>query len=68
MPDTNKHGQPCRVPRQRESSCPPKPDRLALVVLLDEWMQGDAAEQQETFEVLRRSLDQDRPVGYKLFS
>jgi hypothetical protein len=30
-------------------------------------MQGDAAEQQETFEVLRRSLDQDRPVGYKLF-
>ena len=68
MPDTNKHGQPCRVPRQQESGRPPKPDRLALAILLDEWMQGDAAEQQETFEVLRRSLDQDRPVGYKLFS
>jgi len=31
-------------------------------------MQGDGTEQQETFEVLRRSLDEDRPVGYKLFS
>jgi hypothetical protein len=30
-------------------------------------MQGDEAEQQETFEVLRRSLDEDRPEGYKLF-
>jgi hypothetical protein len=36
--------------------------------LLDEWMHGDASEQQETFEVLRRSLDEDRPEGYKLFS
>jgi hypothetical protein len=31
-------------------------------------MDGDATEQQETFEVLRRSLDEDRPEGYKLFS
>jgi len=31
-------------------------------------MQGDKTEQQETFEVLRRSLDEDRPEGYKLFS
>lgn len=31
-------------------------------------MQGDAAEQRETFEVLRRSLDEDRPAGCKLFS
>ncbi len=31
-------------------------------------MQGDALEQQETFEVLRRSLDEDRPTGYKLFA
>lgn len=36
--------------------------------LLDEWMNGDESEQQETFEVLRRSLDEDRPEGYKLFS
>jgi hypothetical protein len=31
-------------------------------------MQGDATEQRETFEVLRRSLDEHRPEGYKLFS
>jgi hypothetical protein len=68
MPDTNKHGQPYRIPRQRESVCPPKPDRSALAKLLDEWMQGDGTEQRETFEVLRRSLDEDRPDGYKLFS
>ena len=68
MPDPNKHGQPCRIPRQQESVCPPQPDRAALAKLLDEWMQGDETEQQETFEVLRRSLDEDRPEGYKLFS
>ena len=68
MPDTNKHGQPHRIPRQQESVCPPKPDRVALAKLLDEWMQGDGTEQRETFEVLRRSLDEDRPDGYKLFS
>jgi hypothetical protein len=31
-------------------------------------MQGDEKEQQETFEALRRSLDEGRPDGYKLFS
>jgi hypothetical protein len=31
-------------------------------------MQGDETEQRETFESLRRSLDEDRPEGYKLFS
>jgi hypothetical protein len=31
-------------------------------------MHGDESEQRETFEVLRRSLDEDRPEGYKLFS
>ena len=39
-----------------------------LAKLFDEWMQGDQAEQRETFEMLRRSLDEDRPAGYKLFS
>ena len=68
MPDTSKHEQPYRVPRQRESVCPAKPDALALARLLDEWMRGDESEQQETFEVLRRSLDEDRPDGYKFFS
>jgi hypothetical protein len=31
-------------------------------------MKGDEMEQRETFEVLRRSLDVNRPDGYKLFS
>ena len=68
MPDTDKHGQPCRIPRQQELVSPPKLDRSALAKLLDDWMQGDETEQRETFEVLRRSLDEDRPDGYKLFS
>ena len=45
-----------------------RPDPSALARLLDEWMLGDEAEQRETFEVLRRSLDEARPEGYKLFS
>ena len=44
------------------------PDPSALARLLDEWMHGDETEQHETFEVLRRLLDEDRPEGYKLFS
>jgi len=44
-----------------------KPDPLALANLLNEWMHGDETEQRETFETLRRSLDEDRPAGYKLF-
>jgi hypothetical protein len=31
-------------------------------------MHGDETEQRETFEVLCRSLDEDRPEGYKLLS
>jgi len=44
------------------------------VVFAFEWpaiccaKQGDANEQRETFEVLRRSLDEGRPAGYELFS
>ena len=56
------------MPRHREPPCNSKRDPSALARLLDEWMHGDASEQQETFEVLRRSLDEDRPEGYKLFS
>jgi hypothetical protein len=68
MPDTSKHGQPYRIPARQQSVCPSKPDASALAKLLDEWMRGDESEQQETFEVLRRSLDEDRPDGYKFFS
>ena len=54
----------------------PRPDSVshsrlepaALARLLDEWMQGDEVEQRETFEILRHSLDEPRPAGYKLFT
>jgi hypothetical protein len=36
-------------------------DALALAQLFDDWMRGDAVEQRETFEALRRSLDETRP-------
>ena len=60
-------------PNSRTQISPPEftrgcTDPHELKRLLEEWMQGDAAEQRETFEVLRRALDEARPVGYKLFS
>ena len=68
MPDTTKHNQPFQMPGHQKSLGGSKTDPPALARLLDEWMHGDQTEQQETFEVLRRSLDEDRPEGYKLFS
>ena len=68
MPDATKHDQPFQMPQHQESRCGLKPDPSALARLLDEWMQGDETEQQETFAVLRHSLDEDRREGYKLFS
>jgi hypothetical protein len=68
MPDITKRDQPFQTPRHRESPSSSKPDPSALAKLLDEWMHGDQTEQHETFEVLRRALDEDRPEGYKLFS
>ena len=67
MRDAAKHEQPVRRPRQ-ESRISRRPDPSALARLLNEWMHGDEAEQRETFEVLRRALDEERPAGYKLFS
>jgi hypothetical protein len=64
MPDTTKRDQPVRMPRHQESACGLKPDASALARLLDEWMRRDRTEQQETFEVLRRFLDEDRPEGF----
>jgi hypothetical protein len=55
MPDTSNREQSDKV------------DPSALARLFDEWMQGDEAEQRETFDVLSRSLDEDRPAGYRLF-
>jgi len=67
MPDTTK-------PDRRSTSKAPDPvptsqiDPFALARLFNEWIEGDEAEQRETFELLRRCLDEDRPAGYKLFS
>jgi len=68
MPDTSKFDSPSQTPQHQESPCGSKADPIALAKLLDEWMHGDETEQRETFDVLRRSLDEDRPEGYKLFS
>ncbi|MBI4873270.1 MAG: hypothetical protein HY822_01410 [Acidobacteria bacterium] len=35
----------------------------AVVGLLEQWMAGDGAERRETFELLRRALDEQRPAG-----
>jgi hypothetical protein len=45
-----------------------KPDAEAIDRLMEALMQGDEAEQRETFEALKRGLDEHRPEGYKLFS
>ncbi len=66
MPDIAKFDSPFQMPRHQELPRGSKADPFALAKLLDEWMRGDETEQRETFEVLRRSLDQDRPEDYKL--
>lgn len=67
MQDTNKSNLPTRIPPPHQP-IRPRLDPAALVRLLEGWMQGDQAEQRETLAVLQRSLDEDRPSGYKLFS
>jgi len=67
MPDTIKSElNPVNSPPDR--SIRGRSDPVALSRLLDEWMQGDEAEQRETFQFLRQALDEQRPAGYKLFS
>ena len=66
MPQTNKH-EPQLVGPRHEQALRGRTDPAALARLLEEWMQGDEAEQRETFEIVRQSLDEDRPAGYKLF-
>jgi len=67
MSEITELDQPFQPPRHDESPSGSKLDPSALARLLEEWMQGDEAEQRETFEVLRRFLDKDRPEGRKLF-
>ena len=42
--------------------------RAALDKALDSLLEGDAEEQRETFEYLKKALDEDRPADRKLFS
>ena len=65
MPNANKQVEPTEP--GRDPLYPPRPDPDALAALLNGWMQGDATEQRETFEILRRALDEDRPEGYEFF-
>jgi len=67
MPRINKRDELRYAPGEPVPERPNQPDMAAVAALLDEWMRGDEAEQRETFEVLRRSLDENRPEGYKLF-
>jgi hypothetical protein len=64
MQNTHKSVRPPVVHPPTESA---KADAAGLARLLNEWMQGDAEEQKETFEALRKGLDEHRPDGYKLF-
>jgi hypothetical protein len=68
MPDTSKRDHSIQRHRPQQRIQIKTVDPGALAKLFDEWMHGDEAEQRETFETLRRALDEDRPVGYKLFS
>ena len=43
------------------------PDAAAIAKLMEALMKGDEAEQRETFEALKRGLDEHRREGYKLF-
>jgi len=65
MPDLTKHDAPLASPRPESADAMADPSALAR--LLDEWMRGDEVEQRETFEALRRLLDEDRTPGCKLF-
>ena len=68
MPNVFKDGETSPISVRQESLNPRKAGPAALAKLLDEWMREDDTDQRETFELLRRALDEDRPEGYKLFS
>jgi hypothetical protein len=53
---------PCKLPHEERA-----PDPAAAIALLDSWLeQGDAEEQRETWELLRKALDDDR-LSYRKF-
>jgi hypothetical protein len=60
---TDSHRQ--KSPRKREN---PEWDPAGAIAVLRKFMEGDEEEQTETFEALKRGLDEGRPEGQKLFS
>ena len=44
-----------------------EPDPSAIAELMKRLLEGDEAEQRDTFESLKTGLDESRPPGYKLF-
>ena len=67
MPEASKRDCPHPHHETQENLRIRSVDISALAALLNQWMHGDAAEQRDTFENLRRLLNENRPAGYKLF-
>jgi hypothetical protein len=55
-------------PRKRRRPFLDADERERVLRALDALLEGDEAEQQETFAFLKASLDQDPPSNRKLFS
>jgi hypothetical protein len=59
------HGYPPPIDPEEQAA-----RNQALIKLLDSWMnvsEEEAQEQRETFEALKKGMDEHRPPGYKLF-
>jgi hypothetical protein len=56
-----------RKARRREAPASPRANNEAAIRLLESWCAGDEREQRETWEYLKRALDEDRLSDRKLF-
>ena len=55
---------------KKEIKKPRKPfneKNQAAILMLDSWLDGDETEQKQTFEYLKKALDEDRLSDRKLF-
>jgi hypothetical protein len=66
MPDAHTHDEPFQGTKTPEFPSLAKTNASALMALLDDWMNGDEAEQRETFMALKHGLDEDRPEGSEI--
>jgi len=62
----NPPAQPAQTP-DAVSSSHPRQDPQAVIRVLRSWCEDDPDEQRETWEFLRRALDEDRLSDRKLF-